>query len=292
MKRPIPVILDTDIGSDIDDSWALAMLLNSPELRLELITTATFNTEERTAITAKMLMAAQRPDIPIGTGIKMSDDPLQVGPWVKDFDLATYPGKIHADGVEAMVRTIMDAKEPVTLIAIGPLTNVAAALRREPRIAQKARFVGMHGSIARQLKGVAGVVPEYNVVVDVQAAMAVFAAPWEMTITPLDTCGTVVLAGEHYRRVKAAQSPLTRAVIDSYQVWLGGKDDEGKSSILFDTVAVYLAFAEDLLEIREQPLGINHEGYMRVKENGKKVRCALEWKSLAAFHDLLVGRLA
>ena len=56
MKKPIPVILDTDIGSDIDDSWALVMLLNSPELDLKLITTATFNTEHRTAITAKKVI--------------------------------------------------------------------------------------------------------------------------------------------------------------------------------------------------------------------------------------------
>ena len=76
MKKPVPVILDTDIGTDIDDSWALVMLLNSPELDLRLITTATLNTEQRTAVTAKMLEVAKRTDIPIGTGIRMSDNPI------------------------------------------------------------------------------------------------------------------------------------------------------------------------------------------------------------------------
>lgn len=73
-----------------------------------------------------------------------------------------------------MISTIMDSKEKVTLISIAPLTNVARALIREPRIAKKARFVGMHGSIAKKFDGVYGVVPEYNVVIDVQSAKAVF----------------------------------------------------------------------------------------------------------------------
>ncbi len=292
MKKPVPVILDTDIGSDIDDSWALAMMLNSPELDVKLITTATLNTPHRTAIAAKLLEAAGRTDIPIGTGPQFSDLPIQVSPWIKDFDLRKYKGKIYSDGVDAMVRTVMDSKEKVTIISIGPLTNVAAALIREPRLAEKAVFKGMHGSINRQHRDQPGAIAEYNVIVDVQAAMKVFETGWDMTITPLDTCGNIVLDGEHYRRVAESRSPLTKAVIDSYHVWLGGNSDNGRSSILYDTVAIYLAFAEDLLDIRKLPIRIGCDGMMLVDEaNGKKVRCALEWKSKDAFKDLLVERL-
>ncbi|MFZ2653749.1 MAG: nucleoside hydrolase [Victivallales bacterium] len=292
MKKPVPVILDTDIGSDIDDSWALVMLLNSPELDLRLITTATFNTEDRTAITAKMLEAAGRTDIPIGTGIKTLDKPIQVSPWINDFDIGKYKGEIHHDGIGAMIRTIMDSKEKTTLISIGPVTNIAEALRREPRIAAKTRFIGMHGSIARNYAGEPGISAEYNIILDVISAMAVFEAPWDsMTITPLDTCGVIRLDGELYRRVKECRKPLTRALVDSYQVWLNGRSDEGRSSILFDTVAVYLAFAEELLEIKELPVCVTHDGFTRVNENGRKIRWAVEWKSLGKFMELLVARL-
>ncbi|MFA6294235.1 MAG: nucleoside hydrolase [Victivallales bacterium] len=292
MKKTIPVILDTDIGTDIDDSWALVMLLNSPELDLKLVTTATFNTDHRTAITAKMLQAANRTDIPIGTGINTLDKPLQVSPWVKDFDITKYKGKIYSDGVDAMIKTIMDSKEKTTLISIGPVTNIAEALRREPRIAAKTKFVGMQGSIAKNYAGAPGIVPEYNVIVDVISAISVFSAPWDsMTITPIDTCGVVRLDGDLYRRVKESLNPLTKALIDSYQLWLGGRNDEGKSSILFDTVAVYLAFAEDLLEISERPVEISWDGCTRVNEKGKKIRWALEWKSLESFREFLVTRL-
>ncbi len=292
MKKAVPVILDTDIGSDIDDSWALVMLLNSPELDLKLITTATFNTEHRTAITAKLLQAAGRTDIPIGTGIKTLDQPIQVSPWIKGFNMKKYKGKVYADGVDAMIKMIMKSKEKITLISIGPVTNIAEALRREPRIARKCKFIGMHGSIEKKYDGTQGQSAEYNVIVDVISAMAVFTAPWaSMTITPVDTCGVIRLDGELYRRVKECKNPLTKALVDSYQVWLRGKDDEGKSSILFDTVAVYLAFSEELLKIKELPVYITHDGFTRTADNAKKIRWALEWKDLEKFRQFLVTRL-
>jgi hypothetical protein len=72
-----PVILDTDIGSDMDDTWALVMMLRSPELDVKLITSASEDTQYRTKIIAKLLETAKRTDIPIGTGISTlrSDQP-------------------------------------------------------------------------------------------------------------------------------------------------------------------------------------------------------------------------
>jgi inosine-uridine nucleoside N-ribohydrolase len=292
MKKQIPVILDTDIGSDIDDSWALLMMLNSPELKVELITSATHNTEQRTAITARMLSAAKRTDIPIGTGIMERNEPVGMSKWVKDFDMKAYPGKVHPDGVDAMIRTIMDSREMVTLISIGPVPNIAEALRREPRIAQKARFVGMHGSVYKKYNDEPGTCAEYNVVANTGAAQVVFSAPWvEMVITPLDTCGIVVLDGRHYGTVATAPNPATQALIDSYQCWLNGRSDKGKSTVLFDTVAIHLAYTEKYLKMKEIPIVITFDGFMKVDEKGRKMRVALEWEALEAFKDDLVRRL-
>lgn len=69
MQKRIPVILDTDIGGDIDDTWALAMLLNSPELDLKLVVTDTGNTTYRAKVAAKLLEVAGRTDVPIGIGL-------------------------------------------------------------------------------------------------------------------------------------------------------------------------------------------------------------------------------
>lgn len=294
----IPVILDTDIGGDIDDTWALAMLLNSPELDVKLIVSATGDTAGRAKVAAKLLEIAGRTDIPVGLGRPEPPYPFAQSAWVADYDLDKYPGTVYQDGVKAMVDTIMGSPEPITLIAIAPLPNVGAALEREPRIAEKARFVGMHGAVRTGYDGAPQIAEEYNVKNNIPAAKRTFTAPWrEIVITPLDTCGLVRLVGEKYQAVANCPDPLTRAVIENYQLWLQHCDwlqekvDHGRSSILFDTVAVYLAFADDLLVMEEIGIRIDDAGFTREDPTAKKMKVATEWRDYGAFEDLLLKRL-
>jgi inosine-uridine nucleoside N-ribohydrolase len=286
----IPVILDTDIGSDIDDTWALAMMLNSPELDVKLVTTCTYNTTYRARIVAKLLEITGRTDIPIGIGTHESDDEHGQAAWVKDYNLARYPGTVYADGIGALVDTIMSAPEGITLVPIGPLPNLAAALEREPRITDKVRFVGMHGCIYEHHGESGGHVPDYNTEQNIKASQKVFTADWDMTITPLDTCDLVVLTGDKYRAVRESPDPLARAVIENYRIWLNGKPDE-QSSTLFDTATVYASFADELLHWERLPIVVSDEGLTEVREGGKMMNCATRWKDLSAFEDLLVERM-
>jgi len=295
--KGIPVILDTDIGGDIDDTWALAMMLKSPELDVRLVVGDHRNTPYRARIIAKMLEVAQRTDIPVGIGINQGDQPGREPqePWIAGYDLRHYPGTVHDDGIKSIIDTIMRSPEPVTLICIGPVPNIAEALRREPQIASKCRFVGMFGSIRRSHDGSKDVIAEYNVAADVKACQKVFTAPWrEMVITPLDTCGIVRLKDRKYRCVCSSSDPLTQAVIENYRIWLKsheGKPDE-QSSILYDTVAIYLAFAEDLLVMEDLRIRVTDDGFTIQDPKARIIRCATDWKDLAAFEDLLVQRLA
>lgn len=296
--KRIPVILDTDIGSDIDDTWALAMILKSPELDVRLVTSdkevRMVTSVYRAQIIAKLLEVANRTDVPVGIGINPDHESFSgggQGSWVAGYDLQNYPGTIHDDGVKAIIDTIMLSPEPVTLICIGPVPNIAEALHREPRIASKCRFVGMFGSIRRSHDGSKDVIAEYNVAQDIKACQKVFTAPWrEMVITPLDTCGIVRLKDRKYRCVCSSSDPLTQAVIENYRIWLNGKPDE-QSSILFDTVAIYLAFADDLLVMEDLGISITDNGFTIQDPKARTIRCATEWKDLAAFEDLLVQRL-
>ena len=119
--RKVPVILDTDIGFDIDDVWALVMMLKSPELDIKLITTDTGNTIYRAKLVARLLEIAGRTDIPIGIGIPLLQQHENHGDWLADYDFDNYPGTIIEDGVGALVDTIMHSPEPITLVCIGPL---------------------------------------------------------------------------------------------------------------------------------------------------------------------------
>jgi inosine-uridine nucleoside N-ribohydrolase len=296
-RTKIPVILDTDIGTDIDDTWALALLLKLPELDLKLVVTDSGDTVYRARIAARMLEIAGRADVPVGVGVPLESAPRNQAAWVEGYDLSRYPGPVHRDGVGAIVDAIMRSPEPVTLICIGPVPNVAAALAREPAIARRARFVGMHGSIRCGYGGSPEVSAEYNVRVFPQACRRAFAAGWDVTITPLDTCGLVTLEGERYRAVYGCEDPLVQAVLENYRIWAatcewaGGLDVEARSSVLFDSVAVYLAFSEELLEMERLGIRVTDEGYTVVDEGAREVDCAMGWRDLPAFEDLLVRRL-
>jgi inosine-uridine nucleoside N-ribohydrolase len=295
-EKTTPVILDTDIGSDIDDTWALAMMLKSPELDIKLMVSGTGDTDYRSRIIARLLETAGRADIPVGVGtqFEMKEGRPQ-GAWVEGYSLSDYKGQVCEDGVGAIIETIMGSSEPITLIGIGPLPNIAEALRREPRIAENARFIGMHGSVRKGYGGSSKISPEYNVFKDIPACQEVFAAPWDITITPLDTCGVVVLGRDRYQRVRQCADPLIQAVIENYRLWLEaiGRPEliEQKSSVLYDTVAVYLAMTEAHLVMENLPMTITDDGYTRIDETGRPVYTATEWKDLYAFKDFLTNRL-
>jgi inosine-uridine nucleoside N-ribohydrolase len=297
---PIPVILDTDIGDDIDDTWALALALRSPELDVKLVVTDFGNTEQRARLVARVLELAGRTDIPIGVGIKENDDPGPQADWVKGHDLGKYPGRVLKDGVQALVDTVMASPGPMTLIAIGPPPNLKAALEREPRIAGKLRLAGMYGSLHRGYDGKPKPDPEWNVKANPAAARALLAAPWrEAILTPLDTCARVQLSGERYARVHGSSDPLLRGLIEAYGVWCRNrdwctKDPEyvaKKSSTLFDCVAVYLAISRDLVKTETTGVRVTEEGMTVADPAARPLVWATEWRDLAGFEEWLTARL-
>ncbi len=298
----IPVILDTDIGFDVDDVWALVFLLQCPELDVKLITTSTGGTVYRARMVAKILEIVGREDIPIGIGLPLDPMAETHASWLGDYPLGDYAGRVFRDGVGALCETIVASEEVVSLICIGPLPNVAAALAREPEIVNNARFVGMHGSIRRGYLGSPKPMREYNVKQYAHSCQAVFAAPWEKVITPLDTCGTVVLKGERFARVlEAAQANEIAAIVaDNHLQWfeavrdwpvLQDVDPLRQSSVLYDTVAIYLAFSTDFLAMEMLPIVVTADGKTLIDEAGEPVSCAMEWKDKDGFLDLLVERL-
>jgi inosine-uridine nucleoside N-ribohydrolase len=299
----IPVVLDTDIGTDIDDTWALAYLLRSPELDLKLVVSDTGDTHYRAKIAAKLLQIAGRSDVAVGVGKDFSpvdERDNNLAPWVAGYQLAGYPGKVHEDGIGALIDTVMKSTETVTIIAIGAVPNIAIALQREPKIAAKCRFVGMHGSIDVGYGGKPPPSAESNVKVDPASLRIVLAAPWQdVLLTPLDTCGIVGLEGTRYQAVLTAakNDPLVGAVIESYRVfaprvrWMKCDFVEVRSTTLFDCVAVYLATSEEFVTTEKLHLRVTDDGFTVRDPAGPAARVALRWKSLEGFEDRLVAGL-
>lgn len=332
------VVLDTDIGGDIDDTWALAMLLRCPELDLRLVTTVTGDTTYRARVAAGILTSAGRDDVAIGIGTpnEVRADFQPQRRFADDIALDRYRGSVRADGIAALVECVMSSHEPVTIIAIGPMTNLAAALALEPEIAHKARVVAMLGSIHEGVmveknrdgyiyRRTPGPVPETNVALDVPACRSVLAAPWEITITPLDTCGTVVLRDEQFDAVGRAETPLTTTLLRNYQVWVESRQHDSPerfqamtayidtscgdrsvaapekddtpfwrrgSTILYDTVAVYLAYDESLVNIERLPIELDDAGTISITAGAPEIRAAVSWRNREMFQAHLCDRLA
>lgn len=146
-KTKIPVIIDTDIGGDIDDTWALVFALLREEFDIKLITTVLGDPAYRAKLIAKLNECCGRGEIALGFGKSSDAKPGCQYEWVKDYSLSDYKGKIYDDGIDAMIEIVKQSEETVTIIALGPCSNLAEAAKRYPEIGSKVRVVGVFGAI-------------------------------------------------------------------------------------------------------------------------------------------------
>eukprot|EP01113_Clastostelium_recurvatum_P048360 TRINITY_DN8788_c0_g2_i1.p1 TRINITY_DN8788_c0_g2~~TRINITY_DN8788_c0_g2_i1.p1 ORF type:complete len:358 (+),score=65.92 TRINITY_DN8788_c0_g2_i1:43-1074(+) len=283
----IPIIIDTDIGQDMDDSWAVSAALKSPEVDVRMILTAAHNAKGRAQIVAKFLQTVGRTDIPIGVGVVQDDF---VGPlygWAQDYDLATYPGKLYANGVQAALDIINNSSETITMVAIAPMGNFEAMLQAQPSVSTKVKIAAMSGSVYKCYGNSPGACAEYNVKENIQASQAVYSksTSWPMTITPLDTCGIVVLNGTLYQTLlkgNSSTNTILQTLLENYQYWSehGGSGHPATSSTtLYDTVAFYLSFSDlSFCVMQNIPLIVDNTGVMRINSTaGKEVDVAVNW---------------
>ena len=200
--------------------WALAFALRSPELDIRLITTCTGDVEYRAALVAEIVGGGRphgytnwfRASFGFRAGIQKA--------WIENYQLNLYPGVVMIeDGVGAICDTINQSENPVTIIAIGPLPNIAAALQRAPSIIENSKFIGMHGSLRIGYLGAPKPMKEYNVKQHALSCKSVFEAGWEKEITPLDTCGNIILTGDNFQRVRNSADDLVRAVMENHLIW-------------------------------------------------------------------------
>src|SRR6266404_260821 len=183
-QRRIPIIIDTDIGDDIDDALALALALQSPELDIRAVTTVIDDVESRSRLAWKELGIFGRRDIPLATGApEPLLDPIRQGR-ARQFEVLTaadtVPPAVRRRAVDLIIETLLAAREKITVVPVGPLTNIALALKTEPRIKEKIeRIVLMGGAFALRQ-------PEYNIRRDRIAADIVFRSGVPITAVGLD----------------------------------------------------------------------------------------------------------
>ena len=303
----VPVILDTDINGDLDDTYAFVQVLKNPRFDVKLITTTSGNSVERARQIAKMLAIAGRTDIPIGLGGNENPRPGSQSDWVGNYNLKDYHGKVYEDGVKAMVDTVNKSPVPVTIIGIGPLQTISRALERDPGIASRANLAIMNGNIAATRDKATGVIiPEGNTRNAIPEAQRVYAAPWKsMIIAPLDT--TDIWLGKRERPIfdAAAGDPLLEALIGCREAFVAKFHPDGKgwkpngepgfTQRIFDCSAVYLADPDPSIRkwvnVQKMKIKVTDEGRTVVDPQGHEILVALTWNDRDATADYIVKTL-
>lgn len=235
--------LDTDIGSDVDDLLALAMVLGSPELNLKAVATVYGDTLLRARMVRRAYATAQHPVPPIAAGARESRSGRPV--WWAGHEGVLMPDLAAEPVDEALnATTMLRASEVVA--AVGPLTNVADALDGPHGIEQ---LVIMGGDLTSGK-------PEHNIVCDVTAAQAVFAAGVPALVTGIDQTSRVVLDDADITAIErsGALGALLAAEIRQFRTWLG------KPNSPHDPIAILAVVRPDLFAFARGSLRVDAEG--------------------------------
>ena len=215
----LPVLLDTDVGTDVDDALAMALLLASPELDLRAVTTVSGDARLRARIAKKLLTLAGRSDVPVAAGVPVPVSEQRSFLWLghegQGIVAADEPLKLlEAHAVDVLIDTVR--RERPHVIAIGPLSNLAAAIMKVPEIvAAIPHLTVMGGTI-----GCAATLPvEYNLGSDPKAAQLVLGAGIPTTLVPLDVTAQVALTSAELSVLRAAPSRLARLLAAAIEIW-------------------------------------------------------------------------
>lgn len=279
------VWVDTDVGDDIDDAFALGLVVRSPELKLLGVSTAFGDTETRARIVDRYFAAIGVTGVPVTAGVhtetanKMTQrayaDPVTT--------------QTHRDGVAAMLDAIRSHPGQVTLIAIGPLFNVGAAIDKDPQTFRKVkRVVIMGGSVYRGYGGAnAAPSPEWNILADPRDAQKLFTAGIPLYVMPLDSTQIRLEAGPR-EALFANSGALGRQLKTLYELWAG--TNGGQSPTLYDPVAVTYTFRPDLCPAKPIHIDVDAKG-MTIPGKGQPNAQVCLQSNESGFLNLLEQRL-
>ncbi len=287
MGEPLTrIILDTDLamgapGSDIDDGFALALALADPGLAVELVTTVGGNSDVDTStrLSLGLLELLRRPEVPVVRG---ADRPLNPAHWLADRRDQDAPGPAGPSAASEIVTRVMAEPGELTLVAIGPLTNVALALLLEPGVARAVREIVVMGGVYLEHTNVGSMPGEYNFWCDPDAAQVVLSSGADLRLVGLDVTRRVRLDRDDCARLAAAGG-FGRVAAEHTEAWISfqervkpREDVEQGSCALHDPLAVAVVRRPDLITWQEAHVAVETAGRVT---RGVAVADLLMWEN-------------
>jgi len=265
------VIFDCDLGDDIDDAYALALLIASPELDILGIVMDYGNTPKRAQIACRMLYETGLENIPVIVGRKTGDGYSNQFHWGEGFE-KNQP--IKQGAADFIIENLRKYPNEIILITVGPVPNMADILSKDPGVLKLAKHVySMFGSFYMGYGNSPIPSAEWNVRADSEAAAKFASSGAKITYAGLDVTTFVTLKYELIELLGDRKTPLTDALVGLYSLW--GMGREGKPQpVLFDAVAVSMVLWPELFTTRKAFVKVTDEGYTVIDE-GREPNCEI-----------------
>ena len=269
---PEKVIIDTDIGDDVDDAFALALAVKSPELQILGITTTFGDTETRAKITDHFLAEVGRAEIPVLAG---KATPSKMPMSQRKYAESHFAKLSHGDAVQFLLEQIRKYPGEITLIAIGPLMNLGAAIDDDAATFRKLKQVVLMGGSIRRGYGDLGYtpsvppMPEWNILNDVASAQKLFAAGVPLFVMPLDS--TQLKLDEVKREFLLGRgTAVTDQLAVLYHLW-------GQvTPTLFDPMTVVFVLHPDLCPVQAVRIRVDEKGFTREEPGAANAQVCLD----------------
>src|SRR3984885_446390 len=270
---PEKIIIDTDIGDDVDDGFALALAGKSPELQILGVMTTFGDTEARARLTDRFLAEVGRGEIPVlagkATATKNSMSQRKYG------EEGYFSKASHGDAVEFLLEQIRKYPGEITLVAIGPLMNVGAAIDKDAPTFRKLRRVVLMGGSIRRGYGDLGYtapvppMPEWNILNDVASAQKLFGAGLPLFVMPLDS--TQLKMDEVKRAFLFSQATaVTDQLAVLYHLW--GQE----TPTLFDPMTIAFVLRPDLCPVQPMRIRVDEKGFTREEPGAANAEVCLD----------------
>ncbi len=266
-SAPRRVIIDTDPGTD--DAMAIILALNSPEFKVEALTVVPGNVDSQQGLenALKIVSLAGRCDVTVARGAQhpLNQKLITAQFWHGKNGLANVelpPSKCKADprfGPDLIIETIHKYPHEITLIPVGPLTNIALAVSKDPSIVALVKdIVIMGGSITGgNVNGAA----EANIYNDPEAAQIVFNAGWMVTMVGSDVGERTLITRKCLAELQASHGPQSDFIAKIAEFYLNRSEKSGYSgAAMYDPLAVGIALDSTLGTLKEMHVDVETKG--------------------------------
>lgn len=262
---PQKIIIDTDVGDDIDDAFAIALALGSPQFQILGFMSDFGDTEARARMLDRMLDETGHGDIPVKVGIPSTAN-------LAGFSQRRYAegGRLtrtdHPRAVDFLLEQIRRHPGEITLVAIGPSPNLGAAIDKDPATFRRLKAIVMMGGSFNPVSDGFGPAtaphPEWNIKTDIPAAQKIFASGVPLFVMPLDSTANLKL-GEIGRNLLFAHgTPMTDMLAVTYHQWVYGTHGQ-VTPTLFDPMTLAFLLQPSLCPVTPLHVRVDEAGMTR-----------------------------